>query len=75
MYNLLTLLAFIWLRCEIALAPKDSMISKGKWLFSVFPGGCLPWILVYKPEIDSDVFTGATFHKENDPEKGNEILV
>ena len=35
----------------------------------------MPCILVYKPEIDPDVFSGATFHRENDPEKGNEILV
>ena len=41
----------------------------------MFPGGFLPCILFYKPEIDPDVFSGATFHRENDPEKGNEILV
>ena len=55
--------------------PKDSMISKDKELFSVFSGGCLPCILVYKPEIDPNVFSGAIFHRENDPEKGNDILV
>ena len=41
----------------------------------MFPGGCLPCILVYNPEIDSDVFSVAKFHRANDPEKGNEILV
>ena len=41
----------------------------------MFLGGCLPWILVYKPEIDLEDFTGAIFHNENDPGKGNEILV
>ena len=44
-------------------------------LFSVFPGGCLPCILVYKPEIDSDVFSGATFRRVNGPENSNEVLV
>ena len=38
----------------------------------MFLGGCLPFVHVYKPGIDSDVFSGATFHRENDPEKGNE---
>ena len=32
-------------------------------------------ILVYKPEIDPVVFSGTTFHRKNDPEKDNEILV
>ena len=41
----------------------------------MFPGGCLPCIFVYEPEIDPDVFSVATFHRENDPEKGNEILL
>ena len=41
----------------------------------MFPDGCLPCILVYKPEIDSDVFSVSTFHRQNDPEKGNEIHV
>ena len=41
----------------------------------MFPGGCLPCIFVYKLEIGLDVFSGATFHGENDPEKGNEILM
>ena len=35
----------------------------------------MPCILVYKPEIDRDVFNGATFHWKNNPEKGIEILV
>ena len=41
----------------------------------MFPGDCLPCILVYEPEIDPNVFSLATFHRENNPEKGNEILV
>ena len=35
----------------------------------------MPCILVYKPEKDPDVFSGATVHRENGPERGNEILV
>ena len=41
----------------------------------MLPGGCLPCILIYKPEIDPDVFSGATFDRENNPEEDNEILV
>ena len=40
----------------------------------MFRGGCFPGIFVFEPEIDPDIFIGATFHKENDPEKDNEIL-
>ena len=41
----------------------------------MFSGSCLPCILVYKSVIDPDVFSGVTFHGENDPEMDNEILV
>ena len=41
----------------------------------MFHGGCLPCIPVYKSEIDPNVFSGSTFYRENDPEKGNKILV
>ena len=56
-------------------SPKVTMVSKDKQLFSMFSGSCLPCIHVYKPEIDLDVLTGETFHKENDTKKGNKILV
>ena len=41
----------------------------------MLPGGGLPCIFVSKPERDPNTFSWVTFDRENDPEKGNKILV